>query len=78
MSPPTYEPLLVTLQGEDEWEEDISPRFEQVLKEIFLRFDKDNDGELSLEEVQDFAKETNGSEVMFYVFSLQRRRLCPI
>ncbi|KAI8058154.1 hypothetical protein BDF22DRAFT_664195 [Syncephalis plumigaleata] len=44
-----------------DFEEDFfTPACESALTEIFKRFDKDNDGALSLEELNAFAEATNG------------------
>ncbi|KAG2172705.1 hypothetical protein INT43_000052 [Umbelopsis isabellina] len=41
-------------------EENFTPRFEQVLEEIFKRFDKGNKGSWTTEEINEFATQTNG------------------
>ncbi|CAO3679542.1 unnamed protein product [Umbelopsis vinacea] len=41
-------------------EDNFAPRFEQVLEEIFKRFDKDNKGSWTTQELNDFATQTNG------------------
>ncbi|KAF7723488.1 hypothetical protein EC973_001999 [Apophysomyces ossiformis] len=51
----TY-PLSILVDDDDEF----LPKVEKILKEVFDRFDKDNDGVWKLEELQDFAEATNG------------------
>ncbi|KAI9479774.1 hypothetical protein LPJ78_003395 [Coemansia sp. RSA 989] len=41
---------------------DFTPECEKALVEIFTRYDKDKDGALNDEELQAFAKFTNGTE----------------
>ncbi|KAI9137450.1 hypothetical protein BKA69DRAFT_1128192 [Paraphysoderma sedebokerense] len=46
----------------DQETEDFTPEFEAVLNEIFERYDKDNDNEWSLQELQNYAIDMNGVE----------------
>ncbi|KAI8579664.1 hypothetical protein K450DRAFT_240923 [Umbelopsis ramanniana AG] len=41
-------------------EDNFAPRFEQVLEEIFKRFDKSNKGSWTRDEINEFATQTNG------------------
>ncbi|ORX58677.1 hypothetical protein DM01DRAFT_321907 [Hesseltinella vesiculosa] len=43
--------------------DEFLPAVEKILKEIFAKFDKDNDNVWSTEELQAFAKATNGDSL---------------
>ena len=45
-------------------ERELSPQLQNVLKEVFARFDTDGDGCLSVDELQCFARTCNGGEEM--------------
>ncbi|KAI9019320.1 hypothetical protein CLU79DRAFT_758231 [Phycomyces nitens] len=57
MTTETIDYFSILINGETD---EFLPRVDQILREIFDRFDKDKDGVLNTKEIQDFAKATNG------------------
>ncbi|KAL0075842.1 hypothetical protein J3Q64DRAFT_1774428 [Phycomyces blakesleeanus] len=57
MATETIDHFSILLNGDTD---EFLPRVEEILREIFNRFDKDKDGVWNTKEIQDFAEATNG------------------